>query len=180
MGKVEDETSQPPQKMTKSVSAATLRSQTTANLRALAATSKAPSTSALIAAAKKGPMQAVSNAGSVYGSGGQHRMQMLSPKPGTSSTSGKGGSSNMGSRFKSRVLASPMKKAAAAPSNLLTDLKSFLPAKPVAHKPTSEEIQHKKEEELRLRKEKEQEATKRRQELQKVHLEEKRQQREAR
>ena len=52
-------------------------------------------------------------------------------------------------RFKSRVLASPMKTAgAAAPSNLMSNLKSFLPAKPVVHKPTSEEIQQKKEEEL--------------------------------
>ena len=74
------------------MSAATLRSQTTANLRALAASSKAPSTSALIAEAKKGQMKAV------YASGGQNRMQLLSPKPGTSST-GKGGSSNMGSRY---------------------------------------------------------------------------------
>ena len=79
--------------LAKSVSAATLRSQTTANLRALAASSKAPSTSALIAEAKKGQMKAV------YASGGQNRMQLLSPKPGTSSTSGKGGSSNMGSRY---------------------------------------------------------------------------------
>ena len=79
----------------KSVSASTLRSQTTANLRALVASSKAPSTSALIAAAKKGPL----NASSVYASGG-NRMQMLSPKPGTSSTSSKGGSSsNLGGRY---------------------------------------------------------------------------------
>ena len=59
-------------------------------------------------------------------------------------------------------------------------MKSFLPGKPVVHKPTSEEIQHKKEEELRLRKEKEEEAQRRREELQKAKLEEKRQQREAR
>merc|ERR1712200_311097 len=119
--KLEDEAPQAPQRMTrttaktnlkdgveindsdscskaglaKSVSAATFRSQTTANLRALAASSKAPSASALIAEAKKGQMKAV------YASGGQNRMQLLSPRPGTSST-GKGGSSNMGSRFKSR------------------------------------------------------------------------------
>ena len=80
----------------KSVSASTLRSQTTANLRALVASSKAPSTSALIAAAKKGPL----NTSSVYASGGINRMQMLSPKPGTSSTSSKGGSSsNLGGRY---------------------------------------------------------------------------------
>ena len=77
--------------LVKSLSASTLRSQTTANLRALAAASKAPSTSALIAAAKKGPL-AVSSVGSVYGRG------IHSPKPGTSSTSKGGSSSNMGSR----------------------------------------------------------------------------------
>ena len=79
-------------------------------------------------------------------------------------------------RFRSRVLASPAK----APSNLLGNLKSFLPGKPVAHKPTSDEIQHKKEEELRLKKEKEDEARRRKQELQKAKQEEQRQQREAR
>jgi hypothetical protein len=79
-------------------------------------------------------------------------------------------------RFRSRVLASPAK----APSNLLGNLKSFLPGKPVVHKPTSDEIQHKKEEELRLKKEKEDEARRRKQELQKAKQEEQRQQREAR
>ena len=87
-----DNEQQDSKSLAKSVSASTLRSQTTANLRALAAASKAPSTSALIAAAKKGPMN-LSSVGSVYGRGGLH-----SPKPGTSSTSKGGSSSNMGSR----------------------------------------------------------------------------------
>ena len=55
-----------------------------------------------------------------------------------------------------------------------------MPGKPVVHKPTSDEIQHKKEEELRLKKEKEDEARRRKQELQKAKQEEQRQQREAR
>ena len=57
---------------------------------------------------------------------------------------------------------------------------SFLPTKPVVHKPSEAEIRQKREEEHKLRQQKEGEALKRREELKKAEVEKKRLEREAR
>ena len=61
-----------------------------------------------------------------------------------------------------------------------TSLFSFLPSKPVVHKPSEAEIRQKREEEHKLRQQKEGEALKRREELKKAEVEKKRLEREAR
>ena len=110
------------------MSTSVLRSQTTANLAALASISKAPSTSSLITAAKKVPAS-----GTIHGSGGSKK---LTPKIGSAS-------SHL-NKFSSRIF-SPSKSSAsktnfgsaqkAGPSNLVS-LTSFLPSKSKAPKPT--------------------------------------------
>ena len=110
------------------MSTSVLRSQTTAQLEALASITKAPSTSSLITAAKK-----ASTNSSVHGSGGANSRN--TPKFGSASA-------HM-AKFSSRIIKSPMKSAPksatkAPPSNLL-NLKSFLPGKATVQKPSAGE-----------------------------------------
>ena len=111
------------------MSTSVLRSQTTANLAALASISKAPSTSSLLATTKKLPASGV-----IHGSGGSKK---LTPKIGSAS-------SHL-HKFSSRIF-SPTKSSAAkgnfgsaqkaGPSNLLGSVTSFLPSKAKPPKPT--------------------------------------------
>ena len=139
------------------LSTTVLRTQTTAQLEALASITKAPSTSSLIAAAnaaKKGTYNhkvqfffreielpipefhnffPASGNSSVLNSGGTNNR--LTPKYGSAASA---------SKFSSRIFRSPMNKKAATksatkvgPSGGLLNLKSFLPGKaPTVQKPT--------------------------------------------
>merc|ERR1711981_368742 len=139
---------------------------TTAQLEALASITKAPSTSALITAAKAA--KKASGNSSVYNSGGTNNRS--TPKFGSAASA---------TKFSSRICRSPMKKTGATksaskvgPSGGLLNLKSFLPGKVTVQKPTEEELQQKKVEELRLKEEKEEAARKRKDEQEKAKQEE--------
>jgi hypothetical protein len=73
----------------------------------------------------------------------------------------------------------PVPGSATKPSNVLA-IRSFLPDKKAPPKPTFQEMQQKREEELRSKQEREEMALKRKDELAKAKAEEKRMEREAR
>ena len=115
------------------MSTSVLRSQTTANLAALASISKAPSTSSLLATAKKLPASGV-----IHGSGGSKK---LTPKIGSASSHLNKFSSRIFSPTKSSAAKSNFGSAQkAGPSNLLSSVTSFLPSKAKAPKPTQGNI----------------------------------------
>ena len=115
------------------MSTSVLRSQTTANLAALASISKAPSTSSLLATTKKLPASGV-----IHGSGGSKK---LTPKIGSASSHLHKFSSRIFSPTKSSAAKSNFGSAQkAGPSNLLSSVTSFLPSKAKAPKPTQGNI----------------------------------------